>query len=607
MPSPFRHPNAVATAQADLLSKDKYFDNDQLIDQTKIAMEVFDAMNRHVAPARDVVLPPVRAVVRCVKPVEAHLQFDGMRVHLQLEVGRRPVRLQLNVQPPEVKHLPRVRCQALLLFDHSSGHAAGATDSRSVTAMPKGPDWNGKLPWMRDGWYLDSRGPSWPRISYRMQFSEGDVLPVDLTVPVGINPNGSVGPDAVVSPQIIPEQLITVPRRSVLYTLGGLGYMGEIIEVNGEHLLVEFEDDNVGDSLGSERDDGAIEMTLADVLASLVGPPPDPNVQQEAPPTSEEEVDGCTLWFKKSKKVALFKLITFHTSSTQLSPTPPHPTELNLAFFTRPPPSRYCACYLQATLKKKKPTADADEWWKDAQTEWSTLALERRMLWVRKVRTEAAGSSGPGALPRMAFKQGDLVPRALWGRHKGMEVLLAERGLLPPGSLRVVCESAKHHAADNSCCCKRLLASQSDFTSEVSALDRVVSSGGHRCLFLPKYHCELNWIERYWGAAKKYARRHCGYTLIALRACVPIALSQTLAELPQELRTSPHLPVSPLFKQRRWARISWRYAAEYRKGESGNAVVRAVASMCSKRHRDTSDPRARQAEAAMEAAAFALC
>ena len=174
----------------------------------------------------------------------------------------------------------------------------------------------------------------------------------------------------------------------------------------------------------------------------------------------------------------------------------------------------------------------------------------------------------------------------------------------PPSGLRAACESAKSHAANNRCCCKRLLGSQPDFASEVSALERVVTTLGHRILFLPKYHCELNWIERYWGAAKKYARRHCGYTLIALRACVPIALSQTLDELPEEVRTSPNLPVSPLFKQRRWARISWRYAAEYRKGESGNAVVRAVASMSSKRHRGTSDPRARQAEAAMEAAAF---
>jgi hypothetical protein len=91
----------------------------------------------------------------------------------------------------------------------------------------------------------------------------------------------------------------------------------------------------------------------------------------------------------------------------------------------------------------------------------------------------------------------------------------------------------------------------------------VVEGGGHRCLFLPKYHCELNWIERYWGAAKKYARRHCGYTLSALRTCAPIALSQTLDELPEELRSDLNLPVSPLFKQRRWARILWRYAAEY--------------------------------------------
>ena len=86
----------------------------------------------------------------------------------------------------------------------------------------------------------------------------------------------------------------------------------------------------------------------------------------------------------------------------------------------------------------------------------------------------------------------------------------------------------------------------------------------------------------------------------------PIALSQTLDELPEELRSDPRLLVAPLFKQRRWARISWRYAVEYRKGERGNAVVRAVAAQSSTRHRDTNDPRARQAEAAMEAAAFAV-
>ena len=49
--------------------KDKYFDNEQLIEQTKLAMEVFDAMERHVAPAREVKVSDsvnARVIVRVV-------------------------------------------------------------------------------------------------------------------------------------------------------------------------------------------------------------------------------------------------------------------------------------------------------------------------------------------------------------------------------------------------------------------------------------------------------------------------------------------------------------------------------------------------------------
>ena len=538
--------------------KDKYFDNDQLIEQTKLAMEVFDAMARHVAPERTVVTAPVRAALP-VKPVVAQVQLDGGRVRLRLEAhSSSHIRLQLSVRPPEVKQLPAVRCCGLFLFDHSSGHAAAASDGRSAAVLPKGPDWNGKVPPMRDGWYAYPRGPSWPHISQRMQFAEGDTLPLDITVPAGIDPDASSGPAAVTPPKIVPEQLITEPPRTVVYTLDGLGYKGDIVEVDGTSLMIDFEDENVGDAL-SDREDGRVAMAMADVLACLVGPPPDPTVNQEAPPNEEEEVTGCTLWFKKSRK--------------------------------------------QALKKKLKEKSDA-ELEVVAQQEWAALPLERRMLWVRKVRAQAEGTGRAPAAPRAQLKCGDPVPRALWGRHKGSEVLLAERGLLPVGGLRGACESGKKHAADNRCCCKRLLGSQPDFVSEVSALERTVRAGRHLSLFLAKYHCELNFIERYWGASKKYARRHCGYTLVALRACIPVALSQSLDELPEELRASPDLPVSPLFKMRRWARVSWRYMAEYRKGASGNAVVRAVAEQSSKRHRDTSDPRARQAEAAMEAAAF---
>ena len=83
-----------------------------------------------------------------------------------------------------------------------------------------------------------------------------------------------------------------------------------------------------------------------------------------------------------------------------------------------------------------------------------------------------------------------------------------------------------------------------------------------------------------------------------------IALSQSLEDVPVADRSKPDLPVSPLLKMRRWFRISWQYAAEYRLGTECAAVVQAVAKLRSSRHRDTSVRRCRQAEAAMEQAAL---
>ena len=47
---------------------------------------------------------------------------------------------------------------------------------------------------------------------------------------------------------------------------------------------------------------------------------------------------------------------------------------------------------------------------------------------------------------------------------------------------------------------------------------------GHLVHFFPKFHCEFNFIEYYWGAAKRYARRRCGYNIRALRKMVPDCL-----------------------------------------------------------------------------------
>ena len=192
------------------------------------------------------------------------------------------------------------------------------------------------------------------------------------------------------------------------------------------------------------------------------------------------------------------------------------------------------------------------------------------------------------------------------------------------------------------CCCCRLLAVQPDFVSECSALQHMVEErvplvrtfepftnqsntvlvARHLCLFLPKvmprfertfplmffhshftpsklskqFHCELNWIERYWGAAKAYARKHCLYTLPGLRETVPLALSQDLDDI-----SANGVPVASIYKQRRWARISRQYMHEYLKGANACAAIKLVALKRSSRHRDVTDRRAGRVEAAMAA------
>ena len=70
------------------------------------------------------------------------------------------------------------------------------------------------------------------------------------------------------------------------------------------------------------------------------------------------------------------------------------------------------------------------------------------------------------------------------------------------------------------CCARKILASQPNFVAQKSAIIELIENAGHLCIFYPKFHCELNFIEMYWGVTKHYTRNHCDYTWEGLQETV---------------------------------------------------------------------------------------
>jgi hypothetical protein len=48
----------------------------------------------------------------------------------------------------------------------------------------------------------------------------------------------------------------------------------------------------------------------------------------------------------------------------------------------------------------------------------------------------------------------------------------------------------------------KILYNQEDFKQQKSLLREFYEDTGHLCLYYPKFHCELNFTEQYWGNAK---------------------------------------------------------------------------------------------------------
>jgi hypothetical protein len=76
-----------------------------------------------------------------------------------------------------------------------------------------------------------------------------------------------------------------------------------------------------------------------------------------------------------------------------------------------------------------------------------------------------------------------------------------------PGTGFIADAGAEAEAEDlerpTNCCMRRILSCEKDFRSEKPLLQVIIERRGHKCLFLPKFHCELNPIEMVWAQTKR--------------------------------------------------------------------------------------------------------
>ena len=129
-------------------------------------------------------------------------------------------------------------------------------------------------------------------------------------------------------------------------------------------------------------------------------------------------------------------------------------------------------------------------------------------------------NKGPGGKqPKMRDTVWNGQPQTLTlpdGRPKGAAQILEERGYNTRG---MKLEEMR-----------AILADHDDFKNEKCRVDTFLSNCGHTCIFIPKFHCELNPIERVWSQSKRYTRAYCDYTIGSLRRSIPLGLKSVSKE-----------------------------------------------------------------------------
>jgi hypothetical protein len=161
-------------------------------------------------------------------------------------------------------------------------------------------------------------------------------------------------------------------------------------------------------------------------------------------------------------------------------------------------------------------------------------------------------------IPQPMLFPNDHPDELLHGEPKGLKVVLEERGLWPQEGLRARCKGGCKNDTI-SCCAEKIMSLQEDFRTQKSILEETIKSAGHRCMFYPKFHPELNYIEYFWASTKHYTRNHCSYNFETLKKTVPVALASV------SLKTI-----------RKFRRRAQRYMSAYKIGLSYAAAEYAV-------------------------------
>ena len=104
-------------------------------------------------------------------------------------------------------------------------------------------------------------------------------------------------------------------------------------------------------------------------------------------------------------------------------------------------------------------------------------------------------------------------------------------------------------AEATTCCAEKIMSLQEDFRAQRSLIVETIEAAGHKCIFYPKFHCELNYIEYFWGAVKRYTRENCDYSWDGLKRTVPEGLASVDLKI-----------------IRKFARRAKRYMSAYRLG-----------------------------------------